>query len=453
MNPHIFREYDIRGIVERDLDPATVRAVGAAFGTRTAEAGGRRIAVGRDVRETSPAVADALLEGLLSTGIDVCDLGMVPTPVLYHAVHTLGVDGGIQITGSHNPPEYNGMKLMLGKETLHGDSLRDLGRLAGAGVFRSGRGRREEADPIPGYLEDLARHLFLPRPLRIVVDAGNGCASLTAPDLLRRLGAEVDPLFCEPDGRFPNHLPDPTLPGTLTDLRARVLAGGFDFGLAFDGDADRLGALDDSGRIVWGDQLLALFAREILAATPGASILFEVKCSQALIEDIEAHGGVPVMTRTGHSLIKARMRELGSPLAGEMSGHLFFAEWYGIDDALYAGGRLARLVAESGRPLSAHVDTLPRFAASPEIRVGCPDERKFEVVEAIRARYRRSHAVVEVDGARVTFRNGWGLVRASNTEPMLVLRAEGRTEGERDGILEELRKALEPLGVSWPSTR
>jgi phosphomannomutase / phosphoglucomutase len=444
--------YDIRGVVGKDLDPDTVRRLGAAFGTRIAESGGTRVAIGRDVRESSPEICRGLVEGILQTGVSVLDLGLVPTPLLYYAVHTQDVAGGIQVTGSHNPPEYNGMKLMVGRTTLHGAEIQDLGRRAEAGRFSIGTGRREALDLNPRYLEDLARPGVLSRPLRVVIDAGNGCASELAPALFRRLGASVDPLFCTFDGRFPNHIPDPTLPETLVALRRRVREGHADLGLAFDGDADRLGAIDETGRIVWGDQLLALFAREVLAASPGATILFEVKCSEALVEDVRAHGGNPVMTQTGHSLIKKRMRELDAPLAGEMSGHLFFRDWHGIDDALYAAARLARWVAQSGRPLSYHVDSLPRYAASPEIRVACDDARKFAIVAAVGDRYRATHALVELDGARISFASGWGLVRASNTEPALVVRAEGRTEAQRDAILEELHALLSGFGLTeWPN--
>jgi phosphomannomutase/phosphoglucomutase len=300
----------------------------------------------------------------------------------------------------------------------------------------------------PRYLHTLLGRIRLARPLRVVLDAGNGCAWELAPRIFRELGCAVECLYCEPDGRFPNHIPDPTLPQTLTVLRERVRATGADLGIAYDGDADRLGALDAGGRIVWGDQLLALFAREVLRDVPGAPVLFEVKCSEGLAQDIRAHGGDPVMTRTGHSLIKKRMKELNAPLAGEMSGHMFFGDWYGFDDALYASARLARLVAASTDGLAAMIDSLPRYEASPEIRVDCPDERKFAVVDAVLERYRSTHEVIDIDGARILFPGGWGLVRASNTQPVLVLRVEGKTAAARDAILGELREVLDGLGVA-----
>ncbi len=448
MNPHIFREYDVRGLVDRDLTPETVRDLGRAYGSLIAEGGGSRVAVGMDVRESSPALAGALAGGILSAGVDVVRLGTVPTPGVYFAVHHLDLDGGVQITGSHNPIEYNGFKLMRGKASLFGEEIQDLRRRMETKTFRAGDGAAADHDVRGEYLEAMVSRLELARPLRVVLDAGNGCAWELAPALFRRLGCEVEELYCTPDGRFPNHIPDPTLPETLTVLRERVRETGADLGLAYDGDADRLGALDGEGRVLWGDQLLALFARQVLARRPGAPILFEVKCSRALIEDIEAHGGKPVMTRTGHSLIKKAMRETGSPLAGEMSGHMFFADdWYGFDDALYASGRLVQLVAEAGRPLAELADELPRYFATPEIRVDCPDERKFAVVDGVRERYRGLRPLVEVDGARVDFPEGWGLVRASNTQPVLVLRAEGTTPGARDAIESELRGVLAGLGV------
>ena len=448
MNPHILRAYDIRGRVKEDLDEKTLRSLGAALGTRVIQSGGARIALGHDVRESSPRLSRWIAEGVLSTGVDVLDLGLVPTPLLYYAVHTQDVDGGVQVTGSHNPPEYNGMKIMLGKTMLHGGGLTELGRLADQGNFAAGSGRLEERDLSEPYLTELARPGTLSRPLRVVIDAANGCASLLAPEIFRRLGASVEPLYCEYDGRFPNHIGDPTVPETLTALRNLVVELEADLGVAFDGDADRLGVIDDTGRIVWGDQILTLFAREILKRFPGASILFEVKCSRAVAEDVEAQGGVPVMTATGHSRIKARMAELDAPLAGEMSGHFFFRDWFGIDDAIYAAIQLAHGIARSGRPLSSAVDELPKYAATPEIRVQCSDDDKFQIVSRIRERFRAGYRVVDVDGARVDFDNGWGLVRASNTEPVLVLRAEGRTEADRDSILADLMRALAECGLS-----
>ncbi len=447
MNPHIFREYDIRGRVDPDLSPDVVRGIGRAYGSVLPE--GARVAVGMDVRDTSPAVETPLVEGLLDAGVNVVRLGAVPTPTLYYAVHHRNLDGGIQVTGSHNPIEYNGLKMMRGKGSFFGREIQDLRSRIEAGTFREGAvGELTAWDPRESYLTDLLSRISLDRPLRVGLDAGNGAAWEAAPRLFRALGCEVVELYCEADGSFPNHMPDPTLPETLVDLQRAVVEQELDLGLAYDGDADRLGALDDTGRIVWGDQLLALFARQVLAVHPGAPVLFEVKCSQALIEDIEAHGGEPVMVPTGHSIIKREMATRGALLAGEMSGHLFFADqWYGFDDAIYASGRLAALVAAGGERFSALVDTIPRYHATPEIRIDCPDALKFEVVAGVLGRYRGQRPVVDVDGARIGFETGWGLIRASNTQPVLVLRAEGTTPQARDRIETELRACLRDLGV------
>ena len=448
INPHIFREYDIRGVVDEDFDPDSVQKIGRAYGTLIVETGGRSVALGMDVRDSSPHLTDALETGIRETGIDVVRLGVVPTPALYFAVHSRKLDGGIQVTGSHNPPEYNGFKMMQGTASLYGAGIQALRERIEAGSFKTGEGRRVDYDIRSEYMEAMTSRLTLDRPLRLVLDAGNGCAWELGPVLFRKLGCEVDELFCEPDGSFPNHIPDPTLPETLETLQARVLETKADLGLAYDGDADRMGAVDERGRIVWGDQLLALFAREVLTAHPGAKILFEVKCSQGLIEDIRAHGGEPVMTQTGHSLIKKKMKETGAPLAGEMSGHMFFADdWFGFDDGLYSSGRLVQLLASSSESLGQMADTLPRYEASPEIRIDCPDAKKFKVVDGVLDHFQKTHEVIDIDGARVVFPEGWGLIRASNTQPVLVLRAEGRTVAIKDAILTELRRVLSDLGV------
>ena len=454
MNPHIFREYDVRGLVVEDLTPETVEALGRAYGSRIREAGGSRVAVGMDVRLTSPPLRDSLVRGITAAGVDAVTLGVTPTPAVYFAVHHWGLDGAVQITGSHNPLEYNGFKMMLGKASLYGDAIQDLRRRMESGDFATGAGRASEDDIMTPYFEALCGGLSLARPLRVAVDAGNGCAAKLAPALFRALGCEVEEVYCTYDGSFPNHIPDPTLPETLHELRRRAADFGADLAVAYDGDADRLGALDDRGEILWGDQLLALFARPVLAERPGSKVLFEVKCSRALAEDIEAHGGKPVMVPTGHSLIKAALQETGAPLAGEMSGHLFFADrWYGFDDALYAAGRLAELVAAGDRPLSALAADLPKYYATPEIRVDCPDERKFALVDRVLKHYRGRRPLVEVDGARVEFDGGWGLVRASNTQPVLVVRAEGTTPDARDAILREISDLLETEGVRVPDLR
>jgi phosphomannomutase/phosphoglucomutase len=443
VNPAIFREYDIRGVVDRDLTEPFARLLGQACGTMLRRAGHRRAAIGYDVRPSSPGYARAMAEGILSTGVDVIDVGLVPTPGLYWALWNLGVDGGVMITGSHNPPEFNGFKVAEGHATIYGDAIQDLRRLIEADDFERGQGTLAKTDIIPDYLADVARRIGrIARPVKVIADCGNGCASLTA-RLLDDIGAQVTYLYCQPDGTFPNHHPDPTLPASLADLIARVKATGADLGVAFDGDADRLGVVDAQGRIIWGDQLLIIYSREILAKQPGAPIIFEVKCSQALVEEIQKAGGRPIMYRTGHSLIKEKMKETGAPLAGEMSGHLFFAdEYYGYDDAVYGAARLLRYLAAQNRTIEQMLADVPHFYSTPEIRVDCPDDEKFQAVERMTAYFKQKHDVIDVDGARVLFGDGWGLVRASNTQPVLVLRFEAKTPERLAAIQREMLAKL-----------
>jgi phosphomannomutase/phosphoglucomutase len=429
MNPHIFREYDIRGIADVDLTDDVVTTIGRALGTYYVRHGAKHVVVGQDVRTTSPRIAAALTSGLTACGIDVVRIGMVPTPAVYFAVHEWGMDGGVAVTGSHNPVEFNGFKMNLGKASIYGAMIQELRTIAEAGIFASGRGAVSEKDVLPEYHAVLRRKLSLARPLRVVIDAGNGCAGPHAPGLFRDLGCSVEELYTEPDGRFPNHLPDPTVPALIKDLIARVKASGADLGIGYDGDADRVGLVDNTGRVVWGDQLLALAAADLLTRKPGAKVLFEVKCSQAVAEWVTKHGGTPILWKTGHSLIKAKMKEEGALLAGEMSGHMFFAEeWYGFDDALYASGKLASIVAASGRSLAELVDELPKYESTPERRYECDDAAKFDVVAKVVQHFRKTHEVVDVDGARILFGDGWGLVRASNTQPVLVVRFEAKTQ-------------------------
>jgi phosphomannomutase/phosphoglucomutase len=445
VNRNIFREYDIRGIADRDLADDVVRSVGRAFAERMRERGRRRIAVGRDVRLSSPRIAAALIEGLRDQGAIVVDVGQVPTPALYFAILHLGTDGGVMVTGSHNPIEYNGLKLSEGVSSLHGLEIQELAARAERAGVLSERGPLEAAFVDDDYLADLVARIRLPRKLRIVCDPGNGAASLLGPRFLRALGCEVDAIFAEPDGRFPNHLPDPTVPAFMKSLQERVLTLKADLGIGFDGDADRVGAVDEKGRLLFGDQLLALYAADVLSRRPGSTIVFEVKCSQGLVEWIEAKGGKPLMWKAGHSLIKAKMRETRAPLGGEMSGHMFFAdEFPGYDDALYAAARLLRIVAEEATLLSARVDALPqaRFVSTPELRLDCTDERKFAIVDGVREHFRKTHPVIDVDGVRIQFGDGWGLIRASNTQPVLVVRFEARSRERLQAIAHEVTEVL-----------
>jgi len=445
MNPQIFREYDIRGVVDRDFDVADLERIGLAFGTYVRERGGKRLAVGRDHRLSSAAFCAALTNGLRATGCDVVDVGLVPTPLLYFAIVHLKTDGGCMITASHNPAQYNGIKLCFGSGALYGEEIQQVGRLAEKGPFAQGGSQRQEAEVLSAYLDYVMQRVQLSRPLRVVLDAGNGTSGLLAPDLLRRLGCEVHELYCEVDGTFPNHHPDPTVPENLRDLIREVKARKADVGLAYDGDSDRLGVIDERGEIIWGDRLLVLFAREILSRRPGAKIIFDVKCSQVLIDDVYKHGGTPIMWLTGHSLIKKKLQEEQAALAGEMSGHLFFADGYlGFDDAIYASCRLLQILAQANRPLSTLLQDLPATYNTPEIRVVCADAEKFQVVEQLKEEFQREYPVVTIDGARVAFGDGWGLVRASNTQPALVLRFEATSPQRLDAIqsvmMEKLRR-------------
>ncbi len=448
MNPHVFRQYDIRGVAERDFPDAFVEQLGRALGSEARAHGGRRFGLGRDCRLSSPRLAEALREGLLRCGLEIVDLGMVPTPLLYFAVHHLDLDGGVQVTGSHNPPDENGFKMMLGKDALWGEGIQRLRRRIEEEEFEEGSGGRcTRLDILPAYTGFVRGNLEVRgEPPRFAIDAGNGAAGPAALAAMETLGLKPQALHCEPDGRFPHHHPDPTLPETLEGLRAAMRERGLTLGIAYDGDGDRLGVLDAEGRIVWGDRLLVLFARALLRDRPGATILGEVKCSQTMYDDIARHGGRPVMWKTGHSLIKAHMKELGALLAGEMSGHLFFADrYYGFDDAIYASLRLVELLAASGRGIAELLSDLPETYSTPEIRLPCSDERKFAIVDRVLAHYRATHEVVDVDGARIRFEGGWGLVRASNTQPVLVLRFEAESPARLEAIEREVRELLETL--------
>jgi len=451
ISPTIFREYDIRGLVDQDLTEEAVRLVGQALGTAVREGGGKRVVVGRDCRESGPRFARAMIEGLTSTGIDVTDLGVVPTPLTYFAAATLPVDGLCMITGSHNPPEYNGLKVGVGKTTLHGEGIQALRERIERGDFAAGQGKVEPHDIVTPYRAYVRANLRMgPRKLKAVVDAGNGTGGVIAVPLFQSLGIEVVPLFVEMDGRFPNHHPDPTVEKNLEDLKAKVRQTGADLGIAYDGDADRVGAVDEQGNVLWGDQLMILFSRALLAENPGAAIVGEVKCSMSLYADIAARGGRGIMWKAGHSLIKAKMKEEGALLAGEMSGHIFFGHrWFGFDDGIYSSARLLELVSHTDRPVSSLLEDVPKTWATPEIRFDCPEDRKFELVRRAQEFFASRYEAVTVDGVRVVFPDGWGLVRASNTQPLLVLRFEATTPERLEeirglvyGKVEELKREL-----------
>src|SRR5437867_646849 len=431
----IFREYDIRGTVGNQLTAEVARAIGQAVATLGWERLGRapRLAVGRDNRPSGPALAHGLSSGIEAVGGLALDVGELPTPALYFATHVLNVDGGVQVTGSHNPPEFNGFKLVLGGEAVYGTAIQGLRRLIEDDRTRgrAGGSRGSDASVLERYRAAIVqRNGPLPRRIKVVVDCGNGVASLVAVDTLRELGAEVVPLFCTSDGTFPNHHPDPTVLENLHDLQAAVRREGAELGIAFDGDGDRIGAVDEQGRPVFGDLLLVLLGRDLARRSgPGHAVIFDVKCSEVLPQELERIGLEPVMWKTGHSLIKQRMKELHAPLAGEMSGHMFFAgDWYGFDDALFAAARLLRYLAEQGGPLSRLLADLPQTVSTPELRVDCPDERKFAIVQRAAAHFAARYPVTPLDGVRISFAEGWGLLRASNTQPVLVLRFEATSE-------------------------
>jgi phosphomannomutase / phosphoglucomutase len=429
INPQIFREYDIRGVVGKDLTPETVKQIGQAIGTYMRRQGGRSLVVGRDVRSSSANFRDILSQAINSTGCNVLDIGMVPTPVSYFALHHLKADGGVMITGSHNPPEFNGFKISLGQHSLYGEKIQELKNLIDTKNFETGPGKIDQASVMESYMKNICSILNVPRKVKVVVDGGNGCFGIVGPQLLKRLGLDPIEIFCKPDGTFPNHHPDPTVEENLTGLIERVRAENAELGIGFDGDADRIGVVDEKGNILWGDQLLTIFARDILSKNPGATIVGEVKCSQNLYQDIKKHGGVPVMAPAGHSLIKNRMRETGALLAGEMSGHVCFADnYFGFDDAIFAAGRILQIVAQSSKKVSEMLADLPETAYTPEIRVDCPDDKKFEIVRELTEYFRSKYEVIDIDGARIEFDDGWALVRASNTQPVLVLRFEAKNQ-------------------------
>lgn len=451
----IFRQYDVRGVVDRDLTPEVAEALGRGYACLLHAHGiVGAVAVGRDNRPSGVALRDALVRGLTESGYDVVDVGVVPTPLLYWTLHHEAVVGGIQITGSHNPPEYNGFKMSRGTASIHGDEIQTLYRYIVDGQFLRGTGQVRQVEVIDRYVADMAARIGPiargGRALKVVYDCGNGAGALVAPQLMRALGVDGIGLFTESDGTFPNHHPDPTVPENLEACIAAVREHGAELGIAFDGDADRIGVVDRDGRIVWGDQLLILYARDVLARTGrDQPIIFDVKCSQALTDEITRAGGTPVMWKTGHSLIKDKMKSTGAPIAGEMSGHMFFTEgFYGHDDALYAAARLLRILADAGRRVDELLADVPPFVATPEIRIETDEETKFAVMARAVPHFKAHYDVIDVDGVRVLFGDGWGLLRASNTQPVIVARYEARTQSRLDEIRGVMEGWLREQGVA-----
>ncbi len=440
MNPTIFREYDIRGIAGKDMTDSDVMMIGKGVGTYLIRHGHSKLTVGRDCRITSDRYAQKVIEGLRATGCDVVDLGVCPTPVFYFSIQHFEKEGGIMVTASHNPPEYNGFKLCRGLDSIHGEQIQEIRKIIEGQSFAAGQGELTTADVVTPYKKYLEENIDIPRRIRIGVDAGNGTAGVVAVPILKKLKCEVHDIYCDMDGTFPNHEADPTVLKNMQDLIKLVKEKNLDVGIGYDGDGDRIGVVDRNGNIVFGDKLIIIFAREILSRKPGATFISEVKCSQTMYDDIEKNGGRAIMWRTGHSLIKQKMKEEKAALAGEMSGHMFFADrYFGFDDAIYASCRLLEILARTGKDVAELLSDVPKTYTTPEIRVECPDNIKFNVVEQVTEHFRKTNTVIDIDGARVLFDEGWGLVRASNTQPALVLRFEALSE-ER---LAQIRKTVE----------
>jgi phosphomannomutase/phosphoglucomutase len=450
LKPTIFREYDIRGVADSELVSPDVEQLGLGLGTYLQRNSGPKINVGRDCRLSSTRLRDALVKGLLASGCDVTDIGVVPTPVLYYSAQQLKADGAVMITGSHNPPEYNGFKTVCGSSTLHGETIQEVRRLIERQDFERGSGSASTVDVVRPYVDEIAAQFPLKRRIKLVADAGNGTAGPVIHRIFEKLNVDVTELFFEMDGKFPNHHPDPTVPANLFHLIEKVRQTGAELGIAFDGDADRIGAVDEHGNVIYGDMLMLIYAREILERKPGATFIGEVKCSQVMYDEIGRLGGNAIMYKTGHSLIKAKMKEEHAELAGEMSGHMFFGDRYrGYDDALYAACRLIEIVAKSGRPLSAQLAGLPKMVSTPEIRIDCPDELKFDLVRRVAGHLKAKYKTIDIDGVRVIFPEGWGLLRASNTQPVLVMRFEAANEHllkqyqtEVEEILEDAKRGV-----------
>jgi phosphomannomutase/phosphoglucomutase len=453
MNKEIFREYDIRGDVEKDLTDDVVRNIGRAFATYMTEGGKKTVSIARDCRLSSEHYRDLLVEAMVESGLDVTDLGLVPTPLFYYSLFNLDVEGGIMITGSHNPPQMNGFKVAFGKSTIFGEEIQNIRKIIEEGRFVQGKGSyKEYKNIVADYFTFLRSNIKLSKQFKIVVDAGNGTGGVIGVPIMREMGQEVIELFCDMDGHFPNHFPDPTVEKNLETLRKTVLEQKAHVGIGYDGDADRIGIIDEKGNIIWGDYLMIIFARDILRENKGASFVSEVKCSKNLFDDIEKHGGKPIMWKAGHSLIKQKMKEIGALMGGEMSGHIFFADkFFGFDDAIYASLRFLEIMERDGRPVSEFLSDLPKMYSTPEIRMDCPDNVKFEIVRKLTEYYKTKFNVIDTDGVRVTFEDGWGLVRSSNTQPILVLRFEATSEEAlariQDMVMKDLSRVMKEYGA------
>ena len=444
MNPNVFREYDVRGVVDQDLNEEFVFNLGRAIGTYADQHKVKTMSIGRDCRLSSDAYHNFLIQGLNSCGIETIDIGLCATPMLYFSIRHLKTDGGVMVTGSHNPPEFNGFKICIGHDTIYGDNIQDLRKIIESGQFAAGRGGSRNQDISKDYENYLFENVLINKKLKVIVDAGNGVGGRFFLPLLQRLNYDVTDIYCEPDGRFPHHFPDPTVEDNLEELIRVVREQKADLGIAFDGDADRLGVISDKGEIIWGDKLLLLFSRYILQDKPNSTIIGEVKCSQVLYDDIKKHSGRPIMWKAGHSLIKAKMKEEKAALGGEMSGHIFFADrYFGYDDAIYAALRLLEILSRTGKQISSLLSDVPQTFATPEIRIDCPDDKKAEVVDKIKSHYRNTPGVIDIDGVRIPFKEGWALVRSSNTQPIIVLRFEASSSEALQAIRREVEELLD----------
>lgn len=442
-NSNVFREYDVRGVVDKDLNEEFVFNLGRAIGTYAARHRIKNMTIGRDCRLSSDAYHNFIIKGLNASGINTIDIGRCATPMLYFSIRHLLVGGGVMITGSHNPPEFNGFKICVGHSTIYGERIQELRKIMESEKYAKGNSSTMQKDISTDYENYLFKRIKIKKKIKIVVDGGNGVGGQFALPLLKRFGCEIISLYCEPDGNFPNHFPDPTVEENLVELIKLVRKHKADLGIAFDGDADRLGIISDKGEIIWGDKLLLLFARQILKKNPHSTIIGEVKCSQVLFDDIKKHSGRPIMWKAGHSLIKAKMKEEKAVLGGEMSGHFFFADrYFGYDDAIYAALRLLEILSQTGRKISDLFSDVPKTYATPEIRVDCADDKKAEIVKRIKKHFKNTAGIVEIDGIRIPFKDGWALVRSSNTQPVIVLRFEAASEESLKKIRNEVERLL-----------